>query len=150
MKMMKRTFLDTSVLVCALVGSHPFHSNAFPFLKQAKDHTLIGGIAAHTLAELYNVLTVLPIKPSLTPEAVVQLLQESILPFFEIVALSSSDYKEVLFHSATLKRRGGSIYDAILLQAAKRFKADHIVTLNHKHFQGYDADLDEKLVELRP
>jgi predicted nucleic acid-binding protein len=142
---MKRIFLDTSVLVSALVESHLSHERSFAFLSKAKDRKMVGGIAAHTLAELYSVLSVLPIKPPLTPEAVLQMLKENIFPFFEIVPLSVSDYKHVLSHAAELKRRGGSVYDALILQAAQKFKADQIITLNTKHFTGYGAEWDTKL-----
>lgn len=144
---MKRVFLDTSLLVCALVESHPMHNKAFPVLSNAKNKKITSGIAAHTIAELYAVLTTLPIKPALTPNTVFTLIKESILPYVEIVSLSSADYQVVITRMSTLHRRGGSIYDALILQAAKKFKSDVIITLNVKHFMGYDPELDPKILE---
>lgn len=145
--MKKRVFFDTSILVSALTDVHPFHRRAFPFLGKVRDKHIHGAISAHTLAELYSVLTTLPIKPYLAPSTVFQMIQEDILPYFEIVTLSESDYRDVLSQSARVNRRGGSVYDVLILEAAKKFKANEIMTFNRKHFIGYDLDLDSKISE---
>lgn len=144
---MKRVFFDTSVLVSALIAGHSRHANTFPFLTKVRDKHIDGGMATHTLAELYHVLTAFPVKPPLTPGAVLHMLEVNLLPFFSIVSLSSADYRHALSRSAAQSRRGGSIYDALLLEAARKFKAEEIVTLNKKHFSGYDPDLDSLIHE---
>jgi predicted nucleic acid-binding protein len=57
------TLFDTSVLVAAMVEAHPNHTAALPWLQRAKPGLVTGLVAAHSLAELYAVLTTLPIQP---------------------------------------------------------------------------------------
>ena len=51
-----RVLADTSVLVAAMVESHPAHDRAFPWLLRAKQGKLDLLVATHTLAETYAVL----------------------------------------------------------------------------------------------
>jgi predicted nucleic acid-binding protein len=51
-----RVFFDTSVLVAALFEGHPFHRQAFPWLKRAREREFSFLVATHTLAELYSAL----------------------------------------------------------------------------------------------
>lgn len=60
-----RLFFDTSTLVAAMVEGHPSHSAALPWLQRVKVDT--GLVAAHTLAELYAILTRLPVSPRIPP-----------------------------------------------------------------------------------
>ena len=71
-----KVFFDTSVLVAALVKLHPMHSQAINWLKRAKSHDLDMIISSHTLAELYAVLTTLPVSPKITPEMAWRLISE--------------------------------------------------------------------------
>ena len=61
-----KVLFDTSVIVAALIESHPMHERAFPWLKQAKAREFDLVVASHTLAELYAVLSTFPIKPRIT------------------------------------------------------------------------------------
>ena len=73
-----KTLFDTSMIVAALVETHPMHERAFPWFKRskAKEFELI--IASHTLAELYAVLSTLPIKPRISPSVAWRLIHENI------------------------------------------------------------------------
>jgi predicted nucleic acid-binding protein len=62
-----KVFLDTSILVAAFVEGHPYHTQALPWVQRAKRREIQGVIAAHTLAELYAVLTALPVRPRISP-----------------------------------------------------------------------------------
>lgn len=55
-----KVLFDTSVLVAAMVESHPGHRRALPWLQGAKSGRVTFLVTAHTLAELYAVLTRLP------------------------------------------------------------------------------------------
>jgi predicted nucleic acid-binding protein len=57
-----KVLFDTSALVAAMVEGHPRHEQAWPWLQQAKAGKVQGVVAAHSLAELYAVLTVLPLQ----------------------------------------------------------------------------------------
>ena len=56
-----KTLFDTSVLVAAVVEPHPMHVRALPWLQRAKAGEIDFFVASHTLAELYAVLTTLPL-----------------------------------------------------------------------------------------
>ena len=64
---MESSFFDTSVLVSAIVTSHPAHNRTFPYFERVFQKTDKGFISSHCVAELYALLTVLPIKPKLSP-----------------------------------------------------------------------------------
>lgn len=68
--MIAKVLFDTSVLVAALVKPHPAHTRAFPWLKKAKSGELTMIVSSHTLAEIYAVLTTLPVSPRITPDIV--------------------------------------------------------------------------------
>ena len=74
--------LDTSVLVAAMVESHPAHARALPWLQRVQDGTETGLVAAHSLAELYAILTTLPVQPHIPPTVARQLIQHNVLNKF--------------------------------------------------------------------
>jgi predicted nucleic acid-binding protein len=63
-----KVFLDTSVLVAAVIKQHIAHDRAFALLDQVQNNKNEGIISAHTLAEMYVVLTKLPPPHRHTPE----------------------------------------------------------------------------------
>lgn len=58
---------DTSTLVAALVEAHPAHERARAWLDKVRAGLHVGVVAAHTVAELYAILTRLPHRPPITP-----------------------------------------------------------------------------------
>lgn len=129
-----RVLFDTSVLVAALVQPHPVHSRAIHWLKRAKAHEFDMRISSHTLAELYAVLTTLPVSPRITPEMSWRLIHENIEPIATIVSLSSSDYMAVIKHLKEMALSGGIVYDALTFKAALKSNADRLLTLNRTDF----------------
>lgn len=103
-------------------------------------------MAAHSLAELYAVLTRLPVQPRISPSLAVQLIRTNILGICGIVALSEDDYVALLDHLAGLGIAGGVVYDAILLHAALKAEVDQIVTLNESDFRRVYPALAGKIV----
>ena len=59
-----KVLFDTSVFVAALEVSHPRHSVCLPWLQQAQEKKIEGYFSTHTYAELYSVLTRLPVNRS--------------------------------------------------------------------------------------
>ena len=86
-----RLLLDTSVLVAAMVEAHPNHTAALPWLQRAKGPEDTVLVAAHTIAELYAVLTTLPIRPSISPTAARELISRNISGSVEVVSLAGED-----------------------------------------------------------
>jgi predicted nucleic acid-binding protein len=130
-----KVLLDTSVLVAAMIESHERHAEALPWLQKVKDKELEGAVAAHSLAELYAVLTALPLPVRISGRMAWRLIRENISPDFKVVTLSATDYRRVLRSLSSRDVAGGAVYDALIAQAAAKAKVDHLVTLNPKDFQ---------------
>ncbi len=129
-----KILFDTSVLVAAIVEPHPLHAPAFTWLKRARAKEFDMLIAGHTLAELYAVLTTLPIRPKITPGIVRHLIHSDIETIAKIISLPPSDYSSIIKRIADLGLSGGVIYDAIIAKVAQKSGVDHILTFNIDDF----------------
>lgn len=128
-----RIFFDTSVLVAAFVQAHPVHRTALRRLNAVRNGQDVFLIAGHTLAELYAVLTRLPVSPKIHPAAARQLIEENTRDA-ETTVLSAKEYLRLPEQMEELSLSGGVIYDAILLRCAVKAKADILITLNPADF----------------
>ena len=128
-------FLDTSVLVSAVIKQHVFHERSFTVLDGVLSRKNEGFISSHSLAEMYAVLTKLPPPYRHTPEQALLSIEENVLKQFQAISLTGNDYAAFLREAATSGIQGGTIYDALLLKCADVSGADRIYTLNLKHFQ---------------
>ena len=91
-----KILFDTSVIIAALVESHPMHQRAFPWLKRAKERHFELIVASHTIAELYAVLSTLPTKPRISPAAAWRLIHENIEAIGKIVSLTATEYSSII------------------------------------------------------
>ena len=91
-----------------------------------------GYIATHSLAEVYAVLTRLPIRPRISPNLAQRLIRENLVKF-EIVPLTDEDYQMAIAQMVSLNLSGG-IYDVLIAQAAVKAKVNRLLTLNPNHF----------------
>lgn len=114
-----KVLFDTSVLIAAIVEAHPMHSHAFPWLKRAKLREFEMLVASHTLAELYAVLTTLPVSPRIAPDIAKRLINKNIEATAKIISLSSHDYIRIIENLADSGLSGGVIYDALIVKAAQ-------------------------------
>lgn len=130
--MVDKVLFDTSVLVPTFLKDHAFHSACIPWFRKAIKADILGFVSVHTLAELYSVLTRLPIQPKLTPQEVQSLLSN--LDSFQKVVLQPEDYARTIDRLVDLRITGGGIYDALIAQAALQIKADILLTANSKDF----------------
>jgi predicted nucleic acid-binding protein len=130
-----RVLFDTSVLVAALLGSHPSHPQAISWLKRAKSGEIEFLVSTHTLAELYSVLSSLPVKPRIDPATAWRLINENVEAAAQPVSLTPEDYLQTIRRVAALGISGGVIYDAIIARAAEKSDADKLLTLNGSHFE---------------
>lgn len=128
------TFLDTGILVGALLEKHPEHAACLEAL-EAKAGAFTD---AHALAETFATLTgfykvpvaaatelTLGLKTSLTIEPL-------LLPDYE-VAIGEAERRGVM---------GGGIYDSLHATFARRQGARRIVTRNPSHFAHAAPDLE--------
>lgn len=130
-----RILFDTSVLIAAMIEGHSAHRVALPWLQRVKAKADAGLVAAHTLAELYAVLTRLPVSPRISPAMALRLIQNNVLDTCTVVTLSDSDYTALLNHLADLGIVGGAVYDGLLMHAAWIAGVDRVVTLNAHDFR---------------
>lgn len=140
-----RILLDTSVLVAAMIEAHPAHALALPWLQRVRDRVDIGLVATHSLAELYAILTTLPIKPRISPVVAQQLIKRNVLDVCEVVSLSGKDYATVIDRLSDLGITGGATYDVLIMHAASKAKADQVVTLNEQDFRRVHPDLADRI-----
>lgn len=137
---------DTSLLVAAMVESHPAHERSFPWLQRGLAGEFGYLVAAHTLAELYAVLTTLPVSPRLSPGTVWRLIYENVGRRARVISLSAADYADVLKSMSERGFTGGIIYDAIIVKAAQKAGADRLLTLNVEDFRRVWPDADKRVV----
>jgi len=130
-----KTLFDTSIIVAALVESHPMHQRVFPWFKQAKANEFELIVASHTIAELYAVLSTLPIKPRISPIIAWKLIHENIEATGKIVSLTPAEYISVIKQLSRLGMAGGITYDALIAKVAKKTKVERLLTLNTNHFK---------------
>ncbi len=130
-----KILFDTSVIVPAFITSYPKHNQAFPWLKRALSGEFSFIVASHTIAELYAVLTSIPVSPRITPSLALRLICENIENRAEIISLTSSDYIDTIRFVCSLGLTGGVIYDAIIVKAALKAEVDKILTFNINDFK---------------
>lgn len=140
-----RILLDTSVLVAAVVEAHPMHSVALPWLQRTRAKLDTGLVATRSIAELYAILTTLPLRPRIAPALAWELIQRNVLAALEVIALTVEDYAAVVARLSEMGMTGGVIYDALILEAANKGKADKIVTLNEADFKRVAPHLTDRI-----
>jgi predicted nucleic acid-binding protein len=128
-----RVLFDTSTIIPALVSEHSNHLICLPYLNQAESGQIEGLISTHSLAELYSVLTRMPIKPKPSVQ-MVELILNDLLTYLEPVPLGSQDYQAAIANMVAFNLPGGGIFDALIAQAVLKSQADVLLTMNAKHF----------------
>lgn len=121
------------------------HERALPWLKRVKMHGDRGIVSAHTLAELYAVLTTLPVQPRISPELAKRLIHDNVVNTCQVIPLTQGDYEATIACLAERGLAGGGNYDALILHAATKAQVDVIVTLNGKDFARIDPSLANKI-----
>jgi predicted nucleic acid-binding protein len=129
-----KVLFDTSVLVAALVEAHPAHPKAFRWLVKARKQETEFFVSAHSLLEIFAVLTRMPIQPRITPGLAQRLLRANVESQASIITLTKKDYLEVIGCMAELGLSGAVVYDALIARCAQKKACDHLLTLNEKDF----------------
>jgi predicted nucleic acid-binding protein len=128
-----------------MVAHHPQHPQAFAALRSIADRAHQGYIATHSLAEVYAVLTRLPVKPAIHSSEAVLMIRKNVIEHCEAVELKTEDYEAVLSVAAERGWRRGSIYDALILQCARKVQAERIHTFNLGDFRRLAPDLIDRI-----
>lgn len=133
-------FLDTSVLLASVDPDEPSHA-ACDALLAAGGH----GVYGHALAEMFSVLTGGRLGRRLAPLVAAGLMRDSVLPYVRVTALSGKELMTALAACQARGVRGGAVYDWLHLAAARKAKAETLLTLNLRDFQSLALPGDPRI-----
>jgi len=128
------TFLDTGILVGALLKSHPEHEVCLAALEDSSRPFT----NAHALAEAFATLTGFYKVPTDAATELTLSLRDSVT----VEALALADYETAIREARSRGVMGGGIYDLLHATFARRKKAVRIVTRNPSHFQHVAPDIE--------
>lgn len=128
------TFLDTGIIVGALLKSHPQHAVCLEALEEAEQPFT----NAHALAETFATLTGFYKVP--TDAAAEMTLSAGDLISVETVPLA--DYETAVREARSRGVMGGGIYDSLHATFARRKKAKRIITRSPSHFEHVAPDIE--------
>jgi predicted nucleic acid-binding protein len=128
------TFLDTGVLVGALLEQHPEHAACLEALEDSESPFT----DAHALAETFATLTGFYKVPVGAAAELTLGLKTSLV----IEALPLGDYERSIGEAQRRGIMGGGIYDSLHASFARRKGAKRIVTRNPSHFAHAAPDLE--------
>lgn len=142
------TIFDSTALIAACVEAHPKHSSALSWLKRAKNKEIEYVVAAHSILEVYSVLTGAPFKPRISPFTAKKLIEQNIKDDAKIISLSEEEYLRIIDNMVQLGLKGGIVYDAIIVECARKSKSGEIITSNTKDFSRLIPDDSIKIITL--
>ena len=128
-------FFDTSVLVASASDAHRHFGPASAVVARVAHGKDKGWISQHSIAEVYAVLTRLPVVPRIHPLEAARIIRDNILHNFEVVGIEKKEYMAVVEMVSQSGWSGGKIYDALLLRCAEKCAAQKIYTFNLRDFQ---------------
>ena len=128
------TFLDTGILVGALLAAHPEHAACREALEKS-DRPFTD---AHALAETFATLTGFYKLPVSAATELTLSLRDCLV----IEALSLEDYETALREAKARGVMGGGIYDSLHSTFARRKGARRLATRNPSHFLHVAPDLE--------
>jgi predicted nucleic acid-binding protein len=128
------TFLDTGILVGAVLESHADHEACVAALEEFPEALT----DAHALAETFATLTGFYKVPTDAAAELISGLCETI----KVEALACEDYQTAIQEARSRGVMGGGIYDALHATFARRKRAARIVTRNPSHFQHVAPDIE--------
>jgi predicted nucleic acid-binding protein len=128
------TFLDTGILVGALLEKHAEHRQCTAALEQFSDCFT----NLHALAETFATLTGFYKVPTHAASELTLGLREQI----QVKALAAADYETAIREARSRGVMGGGIYDSLHATFARRNGAKRIVTRNPSHFSHVAPDVE--------
>lgn len=122
--------LDTSVLVASLDPEEPTHARCNELLEEGGNLLYV-----HAIAESFSILTGGSQGRRVDADTALRLLEESILPFVQPIALGAKEVLAALRQAKARGVRGGAVYDYLHLAAARKADAVALLTLNRRDFE---------------
>lgn len=124
--------LDTSVVVASLDPDEPHHAVCDRLVSEG-GHKLY----VHALAETFSILTGGRQGRRLSAAVAARLLDESVLPFMQVVTLTGKEVMASLAECEARGVRGGAVYDLLHLTAARKANVDTLITLDVRNFRAF-------------
>ncbi|HLX95413.1 MAG TPA: PIN domain-containing protein [Verrucomicrobiae bacterium] len=128
------TFLDTGIMVGAVLKSHPEHGVCL----EALEESVRPFTDAHALAETFATLTGFYQVPAHAATELTLSLRAVVV----VEALALADYETAIREARSRGIMGGGIYDSLHATFARRKRAVQIVTRNPSHFQHVAPDIE--------
>jgi predicted nucleic acid-binding protein len=128
------TFLDTGILVGALLEKHPEHAACLEALEESPESFT----NAHALAETFATLTGFYKIPVITATE----LTLGLKAVLSVEPLLLADYEKTIGEAQRRGIMGGGIYDSLHATFARRKGARRIVTRNPSHFAHTAPDME--------
>ena len=128
------TFLDTGIMVGAVLKSYPEHGVCLAALEDSTRPFT----NAHALAETFATLTGFYKVPAAAATELTLSLRDSVA----VEALALADYETAIREARSRGVMGGGIYESLHATFARRRKAAQIVTRNPSHFQHVAPDIE--------
>jgi predicted nucleic acid-binding protein len=128
------TFLDTGIMVGAVLESHPEHGACL----SALEGSVMPFTNAHALAETFATLTGFYKVPTAAAAELTLSLRDSLA----VEPLALADYESAIGQARSRGVMGGGIYDSLHATFARRKKAVRIVTRNPSHFEHVAPDIE--------
>ena len=134
-------FIDTSVLVAAVVAGESRHAACGRLLDRAGV-----GFYMHGLAEFFSTLTGGRKAFRLSPQQAVELLEADYVPLLQITTLTAAETLRGMREGSSRGVQGGAIFDYLHLVAARKGKAERLYTLNLSNFRAFHRDGDPEIL----
>ena len=137
-----KVLLDSDVLVAGVMGNHLNHTRAAPWLARASTGEVDAIVAAHSLGQVYRVLTTRPVEPRIEPTEALDLIEKSIVAPCRVEALDASGHVKCLRSIARGGVTGGTVYDGLIAEVGRTARVDKVVTFNVSDSRRVAPDLD--------
>jgi predicted nucleic acid-binding protein len=128
------SFLDTSVVVRAVIENLPDHQEARSYLDRARQGSADIALSTHALAELFATITALPTRPQHSPREA-KTLVDGVADLLTVTELRYRDYATALDRMVEHDLSSGAIYDALHVVASEKTEAKELVTFNGSDFR---------------
>ncbi|MGO8764520.1 MAG: type II toxin-antitoxin system VapC family toxin [Limisphaerales bacterium] len=128
------TYFDTSVLVGALLQTHPNHKECLAIFEQTRERIT----CAHALAEVFSTLTAHYKVPN---EAAAEITL-SLLGKLTVEPLSLRDYETAIAEARQRGVMGGGIYDSLHATYARHHSTRRVITRNPGNFHHVAPDME--------
>ncbi len=133
-------YLDSSVLVSSLLPDDPNYPACDALMGQPGNWT-----SPHALNETFATLTGGRLGSRIDADIAAQMIRESIRPCVQFVELTVDDILDAQAQARHQGVRGGAVYDYMHFIAAKKAKAEKIITINVTDFVCLKRDGDPNI-----